>query len=81
MGDLGGLILMRNGDIPGIGEGVSLACAGVSRQDAKTRSLVGARRLARESRECRESPMRQGHPAVGLTHLCCLTVYFQLSTY
>ena len=78
MGDLGGLILMRNGDIPGIGEGVSLACAGVSRQDAKTRSLVGARRLARE---CRESPMRQGHPAAALTHLCCSTVYFRLSTY
>jgi hypothetical protein len=81
MGDLGGLILMRNGDIPGIGEGVSLACAGVSRQDAKTRSLVGARRFARESRECRESPKRHGHPAAALTHLCCSTVYFRLSTY
>ena len=40
MGDLGGLILLRNGAIPGIGEGVSLACAGVSRQDAKSLRLM-----------------------------------------
>ena len=40
MGDLGGLILLSNGAIPGIGEGVSLACAGVSRQDAKSLRLM-----------------------------------------
>jgi hypothetical protein len=56
--------------------------AGVSRKVAKSQSLVGARRLARESRECRESPMRQGHPAAALTQpLPCSTSYFQLSTY
>jgi hypothetical protein len=63
---------------PGLGKVISLPWAGVSRQDAK---VDGARRFARESRECREFPMRQGHPAVGLTHLCCSTLYFRLSTY
>jgi hypothetical protein len=47
----------------------------------KVAKVDGARRFARESRECRESPMRQGHPAAALTHLCCSTVYCLLSTY
>ena len=81
MGDLRGLILLRNGDIPGIGESYKFAVGGGFSPRRKVAKVDGARRFARESRECRESPMRQGHPAAALTHLCCSTVYFQLSTY
>ena len=44
--------------------------AGVSREDAKSQSLVGARRLARESRECRQSPSDMIIPSPPLPDRC-----------